>query len=95
MIALVAGKGLFTTMRQFVCSQSLTLGERIIALTTYKRFCSCMNQNMLFALYSCFEGLIALTMVEDNFNLVQALGIDVDAVIDDAVNIGVDVQTVD
>ena len=36
-----------------------------------------------------FEGLIALTMVEDNFNLVQALGVD------DAVNIGVDVQTVD
>ena len=44
---------------------------------------------------SSFEGLIAETMVEDNFNLVQALGIDVDAVIDDAVNIGVDVQTVD
>ena len=42
-----------------------------------------------------FEGLIALTMVEDNFNLVQALGIDVDAIIDDAVNIGVDVQTLD
>ena len=40
-----------------------------------------------------------MTMVEDNFNLVQALsddvGIDVDAIIDDAVNIGVDVQTVD
>ena len=42
-----------------------------------------------------FEGLIAETMVEDNFNLVQALGVDVDAIIDDAVNIGVDVQTVD
>ena len=42
-----------------------------------------------------FEGLITVTMVEDNFNLVQALGVDVDAIIDDAVNIGVDVQTVD
>ena len=44
-----------------------------------------------------FEGLIAVTIVEDNFNLVQALGvdvgIDVDAIIDDAVNIGVDVHS--
>ena len=43
-----------------------------------------------------FEGLITVTMVEDNFNLVQALGddvgIDVNAIIDDAVNIGVDVH---
>ena len=39
-----------------------------------------------------FEGLIAVTVVEDNFNLVQALGVDVDAIIDDAVNIGVDVH---
>ena len=39
-----------------------------------------------------FEGLIAVTMVEDNFNLVQALGVDVDAIIDDAVNICVDVH---
>ena len=40
-----------------------------------------------------FEGLIAVTIVEDNFNLVQALGVDVDAIIDDAVNIGVDVHS--